>query len=127
MAYGLPFGLDVGLGVKMKLVCYCTLGRPNRELAAAMLRSCTACGDALSSNLEVSQFTCNPCYARERALWQQANWGAEQPVLTVDLKRRQARRRKLKSQLADLLRKHAANRAEIAKKILTFVGFDLPE
>ena len=97
------------------------------RLAAAMLRrSCTACGDVLSSNLEVSQFTCNPCYARERALWQQANWGAEQPVLTVDLKRRQARRRKLKPLLAELLRKHAANRAEIAKKILTFVGFDLP-
>ena len=45
---------------------------------------------------------------------------------TADLKARQARRRELKPQLADLLRKHAANRAEIAKKILTFVGFDLP-
>ena len=44
----------------------------------------------------------------------------------ADLKARQARRRELKPQLADLLRKHAANRAEIAKKILTFVGFDLP-
>jgi len=46
---------------------------------------------------------------------------------TADLKARQARRRELKPQLADLLRQHAANRAEIAKKILTFVGFDLPE
>jgi len=46
---------------------------------------------------------------------------------TADLKARQARRRKLKPQLADLLRQRAANRAEIAKKILTFVGFDLPE
>ena len=46
--------------------------------------------------------------------------------ITADLKARQARRRKLKPQLADLLRQHAANRAEIAKKILTFVGFDLP-
>ena len=46
--------------------------------------------------------------------------------LTADLKARQARRRELKPVLADLLRKHAANRAEIAKKILTFVGFDLP-
>ncbi len=46
--------------------------------------------------------------------------------LTADLKARQARRRALKLQLADLLRIHAANRAEIAKKILTFVGFDLP-
>ena len=91
-----------------------------------MPRSCFACGGALNSNIEVSQFTCNPCYAAERALFQQANWTAEQPVLTADLKRRQARRRKLKPQLADLLRKHAANRAEVAKKILTFVGFDLP-
>ena len=47
--------------------------------------------------------------------------------ITADLKARQARRRKLKPQLADLLRQRAANRAEIAKKILTFVGFDLPE
>ena len=47
--------------------------------------------------------------------------------LAADLKARQARRRKLKPQLADLLRQRAANRAEIAKKILTFVGFDLPE
>ena len=46
--------------------------------------------------------------------------------LTADLKARQARRCALKLQLADLLRMHAANRAEIAKKILTFVGFDLP-
>ena len=46
--------------------------------------------------------------------------------ITADLKARQARRRKLKPQLADLLRQRAANRAEIAKKILTFVGFDLP-
>ena len=46
--------------------------------------------------------------------------------ITADLKARQARRRALKLQLADLLRIHAANRAEIAKKILTFVGFDLP-
>ena len=45
---------------------------------------------------------------------------------TADLKARQARRRELKPLLADLLRQRAANRAEIAKKILTFVGFDLP-
>ena len=45
----------------------------------------------------------------------------------ADLKARQARRRELQKQLLpDVLRKHAANRAEIAKKILTFVGFDLP-
>ena len=100
---------------------------PPRRSSPPPCRGCFACGGALNSNIEVSQFTCNPCYARERALWQQANWGAEQPVLTVDLKRRQARRRKLKPQLADLLRQRAANRAEIAKKILTFVGFDLPE
>ena len=50
----------------------------------------------------------------------------EAPDLTADLKARQARRRELKLQLADLLRMHAANRAEIARKILTFVGFDLP-
>jgi hypothetical protein len=46
--------------------------------------------------------------------------------LTANLKACQARRRELKPVLADLLRKHAANRAEVAKKILTFVGFDLP-
>ena len=46
---------------------------------------------------------------------------------TADLKARQARRRELQKQLLpDLLRKHAANRAKVAKKILTFVGFDLP-
>ena len=45
----------------------------------------------------------------------------------ADLKARQARRRELQKQLLpDLLRKHFANRAEVAKKILTFVGFDLP-
>ena len=48
--------------------------------------------------------------------------------ITADLKARQARRRELQKQLLpDLLRKHFANRAEVAKKILTFVGFDLPE
>jgi hypothetical protein len=44
--------------------------------------------------------------------------------LKADLKAEQARRRELKPLLADLLRVHAANRAEIARKILTFVGFD---
>ena len=59
--------------------------------------------------------TCEPC--------QKAKYVKDS---AADLKARQARRRELKPQLADLLRKHAANRAEIAKKILTFVGFDLP-
>ena len=63
--------------------------------------------------------TCGQCY--NESLF--ARTAEEQ---TADLKARQARRRELKPQLADLLRKHAANRAEIAKKILTFVGFDLP-
>ena len=64
---------------------------------------------------------CRQCHVSLRA-FQKAKGD-----ITADLKARQARRRKLKPQLADLLRKHAANRAEIAKKILTFVGFDLPE
>ena len=61
---------------------------------------------------------CRPCYDSLKA---------ELAVdRTADLKARQTRRRELKPLLADLLRQHAANRAEIAKKILTFVGFDLP-
>ena len=53
--------------------------------------------------------------------------GPSREEITADHKARQARRRELKPLLADVLRKHAANRAEIAKKILTFVSFDLPE
>ena len=62
---------------------------------------------------------CRPCYDSLKA--------HQHVDRTADLKARQARRRELQKQLLpDLLRKHAANRAEIAKKILTFVGFDLP-
>ncbi len=63
--------------------------------------------------------TCGQCY--NESLF--ARTAEEQ---TADLKARQARRRELKPQLADILRQRAANRAEIARKILTFVGFDLP-
>ena len=60
--------------------------------------------------------TCEPC--------QKAKYVKDS---AADLKARQARRRDLQKQLLpDLLRKHFANRAEVAKKILTFVGFDLP-
>ena len=72
------------------------------------------------STLQVSPpgLTCSPCLDGLKAKHVKDR--------TADLKARQARRRKLKPLLAELLRKHAANRAEIAKKILTFVGFDLP-
>ena len=79
---------------------------------------CIVCKLSLNSGSVGS--TCRQCYeGLNRYL------GREE--LSADLKARQARRRKLKPQLADLLRQRAANRAEIAKKILTFVGFDLPE
>ena len=45
---------------------------------------------------------------------------------TADLKARQARRRELKPLLADILRRHGENRPEFSRKILSFVGFDLP-
>ena len=72
-----------------------------------------------SHRLSPSPLTCRPCYDGLKAK------GVVDRA--ADLKARQARRRELQKQLLpDLLRKHAANRAEIAKKILTFVGFDLP-
>ena len=42
------------------------------------------------------------------------------------LKALQKWRRELKELLPELLRAHDANRAEIAKKILLYVGFDHP-
>ena len=92
------------------------------------MRRCSVCRLALNSGSEprlptainVSGATCRECYLSLLN-------NPPLPRVTADLKARQARRRALKPLLADLLRKHAANRAEIAKKILTFVGFDLPE
>ena len=90
-----------------------------------MRTRCSVCKLPVGNNAKYSPRTgrpdtvCRPCYDSLKA---------ELAVdRTADLKARQARRRELKPQLADLLRQHAANRAEIAKKILTFVGFDLPE
>ena len=80
------------------------------------MRRCNICKLSVQDRSPVSS-TCRQC---------QDSLNRYATGSTADLKARQARRRKLKPQLADLLRKHAANRAEIAKKILTFVGFDLP-
>ena len=44
----------------------------------------------------------------------------------VKLKALQAWRREIKELVPELLRAHAANRAEIAKKILLYVGFAHP-
>ena len=44
----------------------------------------------------------------------------------VKLKALQAWRREIKELVPELLRAHAANRAEIAKKILLYVAFDHP-
>ena len=100
------------------------LVRYSRGGLPAMRTRCSVCKLPVSNNAKYSPLTgrpdtvCLPCYDSLKA---------ELAVdRTADLKARQARRRELKPLLADLLRKHAANRAEIAKKILTFVGFDLP-
>ena len=90
-----------------------------------MRTRCSVCKLPVGNNAKYSPLTgkpdtvCRQCYDSLKA---------ELAVdRTADLKARQARRRELQKQLLpDLLRKHAANRAEIAKKILTFVGFDLP-
>ena len=89
-----------------------------------MRTRCSVCKLPVANDAKYSPLTgkpdtvCRPCYDSLKA---------ELAVdRTADLKARQARRRELKPLLADLLRKHAANRAEVAKKILTFVGFDLP-
>ena len=80
---------------------------------------CGACRLPLNSIAERQRLYCDPCHAYLQ--------GPSRKEITADLKRRQARRRDLQKQLLpEVLRKHAANRAEIAKKILTFVGFDLP-
>ena len=90
-----------------------------------MRTRCSVCKLPVFNNAEYSPLTgrpdtvCRTCYDSLKAV------RAEDRA--ADLKARQARRRELKLQLADLLRQRAANRAEIAKKILTFVGFDLPE
>ena len=79
---------------------------------------CSHCRLPLSSRDERQQF-CDPCLFGLQ--------GPSREEITADHKARQARRRELQKQLLpDLLRKHFANRAEVAKKILTFVGFDLP-
>ena len=92
------------------------------------MRRCSVCRLAINSGSEprlptainVSGATCRECYLSLLN-------NPPLPRVTADLKARQARRRELQKQLLpDLLRKHAANRAEIAKKFLTFVGFDLP-
>ena len=44
----------------------------------------------------------------------------------VKLKALQKWRREVKEEVTELLRAHDANRAEIAKKILLYVGFDHP-
>ena len=80
---------------------------------------CNFCKLPLWTHLESpSTITCRTCPPCQKAKYVKDS--------AADLKARQARRRELKPQLADLLRQRAANRAEIAKKILTFVGFDLP-
>ena len=91
---------------------------------SAMWTRCSVCKLPVFKDAKYSPLTgkpdtvCHPCYDSLKA---------ELAVdRTADLKARQTRRRELKPLLADLLRQHAANRAEIAKKILTFVGFDLP-
>ena len=43
----------------------------------------------------------------------------------LDLKARQARRRLLKPLLSELLSEHRANRTEIARTVLRYVGYDL--
>ena len=80
---------------------------------------CSHCHLFLNSRDERRRLFCDPCHLSLQ--------GPSREEITADHKARQARRRELQKQLLpDLLRKHAANRAEIAKKILTFVGFDLP-
>ena len=82
------------------------------------MRRCNICKLSVQDRSPVSS-TCRQC---------QDSLNRYATGSTADLKARQARRRELQKQLLpDLLRKHAANRAEVAKKILTFVGFDLPE
>ena len=82
------------------------------------MRRCNICKLSVQDRSPVSS-TCRQCH---ESLNRYATG------TTADLKARQARRRELQKQLLpDLLRQYAANRAEIAKKILTFVGFDLPE
>jgi hypothetical protein len=96
--------------------------KARRRAAMGKLR-CSICKLPvfINSTLQVSPpgLTCGPCYDGLQA--------KHTVDRAADLKARQARRRDLQKQLLpDLLRKHAANRAEVAKKILTFVGFDLP-
>ena len=80
---------------------------------------CSHCKLPLNSIDERNVVFCDPCLLGLQ--------GPSREEITADHKARQARRRELQKQLLpDLLRKHAANRAEVAKKILTFVGFDLP-
>ena len=80
---------------------------------------CGACRLPLNSRDERRRLFCDPCHDYLQ--------GPSREEITADHKARQARRRELQKQLLpDLLRKHFANRAEVAKKILTFVGFDLP-
>ena len=43
----------------------------------------------------------------------------------LDLKARQARRRLLKPLLSELLSQHRANRTEVARTVLRYVGYDL--
>jgi hypothetical protein len=101
---------------------YITGARRGGERAAAGMQKfrCSVCKLVTITSLNACPecLTCRTCPECLKAKYVKDS--------AADLKARQARRRELKPQLADLLRKHAANRAEIAKKILTFVGFDLP-
>ena len=110
--------------LQVRVCLTATLGYFDLGCAAPAMQKyrCSVCMLPSFTDLEeVSRFpnqTCRTCYD---------SLVESKRDLAADLKARQARRRELKPLLADLLRKHAANRAEIAKKILTFVGFDLPE